>query len=125
MNRKLIKSISTDSEVYENLLIDDFVVPLLVLSPNGVYLCMTDSTDTNFDLQLFDKVKKKFALPDVYYYLFKFSDDATGQFCIGEQDFQQADNIYDVYKICYDFAAIYFAGKADTDITLLLEGIGA
>lgn len=127
MNRELIKSMSINSKVYENISIDGFDIPLILAGTNGVYLCLEGNTDINSDVELFKTVKRKFNLSNSNCFLFKFLDDATDGYFYAGHDGEHVsviEDIYGAFKTCYDFATLYLSGGADKSVVLLLESVG-
>ena len=125
MNRELIKSMSENSKVYEDVSVEGHNIPLLLSGANGVFICLDGGEGAPADVELFNKAKAHLGLATGNCFLFKFSDDAAGYFYSGlHGKFTYYENIYDAYKTCYDFAALYLSGKPDRHIEYLLAAVG-
>lgn len=101
MDRELLKEISIISGFYEEINIDNHVIPLMFSGMNGLYICTENVTDDALDIKIYTAVKNKLGLNDDQVFLFGIAEDDTGRFYDYRDGFVYMENIYEAYQNCY------------------------
>lgn len=110
MNKELIKSISTISEVYEDLKINGRKIPLILVGANGVFIFTNNETDIGADIELCTAVKEKFPSAINKVFLFRVDEFGSGEFYDSNRELYEEEDIYDAFENIYNYTTLAFTG---------------